>query len=374
MLKVKNKSTYALVVLMFVAACGPKTVDKNAELDNLIKEQAAVNEKIRLLRAELEKKGEMETKARRIETSDIKPSLFIHYIEVQAKVDGDQNVNVAPQIPGTVVKVDVTPGQQVTKGQRLASLDDAILLQGIKELQTQIDFATTVFNKQKSLWDRKIGTQMQYLTAENNMKALENKMATLREQVRMSQIVSPINGTVDNVSIKAGQAIAPGMPCINVVNLNGLKVKGELAESYIDNVKTGDAVVIKFPDNDIEINAKATYVSKVINALTRTFTVEVRLDDAPSGLRPGMVAVMKVADYKKEATMSVPVSNIQTDENGNYVMVVVNQNGKPIARKKSVQTGNTYGGKVEITEGLVVGDKLISKGFQGLNEGQEVEF
>lgn len=374
MIQVNIKSIIGISAILLVVACGKKQTDKKAELDALIKEQVALNEKIKTLRAELEKKGDIDTKTKRVEVLDMSTTPFVHYIEVQAKVDGDQNVNVAPQMGGTVKSILVKQGQAVVKGQLLAHLDDAILIQGINELKSQVDFATNLYSKQENLWKQKIGSELQYLSAKNNKESLENKMRTLVEQRNMTDIKSPINGTVDNIAIKEGQAIAPGLPCINVVNLASLKVKGELSEAYIDKVKTGDEVIIKFPDGSNNITARATYVSKVVNPMTRTFTVEVQLEKVPAELRPGMVAILKVVDYKTPSAYVVPVNNIQTDENGNYVLIAMNNSGKAIVAKKAVQTGATYGGMVEIKSGLEAGDKLISKGYQGLNEGEEVLF
>jgi RND family efflux transporter MFP subunit len=374
MIQVNIKSIIGISALLLVVACGKKQTDKKAELDALIKEQVALNEKIKTLRAELEKKGDIDTKTKRVEVLDINSTTFVHYIEVQAKVDGDQNVNVAPQMGGTVKSILVKQGQTVSKGQLLAHLDDAVLIQGINELKSQVDFATNLYKKQENLWNQKIGSELQYLSAKNNKESLENKMRTLVEQRNMTDIKSPINGTVDNIAIKEGQAIAPGLPCVNVVNLSSLKVKGELSEAYIEKVKTGDEVIIIFPDGSNNITARATYVSKVVNPMTRTFTVEVQLEKVPAELRPGMVAILKVVDYKTPSAYVVPVNNIQTDENGNYVLIAMNNSGKAIVAKKAVQTGASYGGMVEIKSGLEAGDKLISKGYQGLNEGEEVLF
>ena len=224
MIQVNIKSIIGISAILLVVACGKKQTDKKAELDALIKEQVALNEKIKTLRAELEKKGDIDSKTKRVEVLDMSTTPFVHYIEVQAKVDGDQNVNVAPQMGGTVKSILVKQGQAVVKGQLLAHLDDAILIQGINELKSQVDFATNLYNKQENLWKQKIGSELQYLSAKNNKESLENKMRTLVEQRNMTDIKSPINGTVDNIAIKEGQAIAPGLPCINVVNLSSLKV------------------------------------------------------------------------------------------------------------------------------------------------------
>src|SRR6185295_16366748 len=169
------------------------------------------------------------------------------------KVDGDEDVSVSAEAMGTVTAVLVKAGDHVSTGQVLATLDDKMMKQSVAEMQSQLDLATTVFNRQKNLWDQKIGSEVQYLQAKTNKEAMEKRMASIQEQWNMTRIKSPINGTIDAVNIKVGQSVAPGMPSFHIVNLTELKVKGEVAESYISKVQKGNNVVIFFPDINKEV-------------------------------------------------------------------------------------------------------------------------
>ena len=190
----------------------------------------------------------------------------------------------------------------------------------------------------------------------------------------MTRIKSPINGTVDAVDIKVGQAVMPGIPAIRVVNFSKLKVKGEVAETYVSKVKKGDAVVIYFPDINKEITSKVSYSAKVINTLNRTFTVEVDLDTKEAEYHPNMIAILKIVDYETPATFVAPINTIQNSQTEKFVFVAANENGKTVATKKTVTVGLTYNGKAEITSGLSKGDQLITTGYQDLNNGEEVKF
>jgi membrane fusion protein, multidrug efflux system len=252
-------------------------------------------------------------------------------------------------------------------------MDDQLLRQNLNELQTQIDFATSIYNKQKSLWDQQIGSEVQYLTAKNNKEALDRKMATMHEQWGMTQIKSPINGTVDNIFIKIGQAVMPGVPCINVVNLSGLKIKAEVAETYISKINKGDDVLILVPDLNLKFPSKVTFASSVVNPTSRTFTVEVRLTKADARLKPNMIAVMKINDYNSPNAISVPINVVQSSSDGNYVLTLTNESGKNLVAKKVVETGLSYNGTIEIKKGLDAGEKIITSGYQDVNPGEEVK-
>ena len=223
---------------------------------------------------------------------------FNHYLEVQGKIDGDDNVAVSPRNMGVVTKIYVSNGDHVNKDQLLAQLDDEVLVKSQKELQSSLNFATDMYEKQKNLWDKKIGSEVQYLTAKNNKESLENKMVTLKDQIDMMRIKSPIEGNVEDVPIKIGQSVAPGMPAFRVINFSHVKVVAEVAEGYSAKIRTGDDVIIYFPDLEKEIKAKITFSSKYINPINRTFIVEVRLNPNEIEARANLIAVIRINDYK----------------------------------------------------------------------------
>lgn len=167
----------------------------------------------------------------------------------------------------------------------------------------------------------------------------------------------------------------PGMPCINVVNLSGVKVKAEVAESYISKIKQGDEVVLKFPDLSKQITATVSYTSSVVNNATRSFTVECRITGSDaSALRPNMLAQMQINDYSGINAITAPINVVQSGAEGAYVYTVVSENGKNVVKKNNVVKGISYNGVVELTSGLTAGEKLITAGFQDLNPGDEVKF
>ncbi|MEW6469195.1 MAG: efflux RND transporter periplasmic adaptor subunit [Bacteroidota bacterium] len=304
-----------------------------------------------------------------VEVIALAPQLFNSYIDVQGRVDATENVSLNAEMPGTVSKINVSLGQQVSAGQVLAELDSKVIRQGIAELQSGLELATTLYEKQKNLWDQKIGTEMQFLQAKNQKESLEKKMATLQEQLKLTKIISPISGIVDAIDIKVGQATMPGMPAIRVVNMNNLEVKGEVAESHLAKVKNGNDVVVILPDLGDTIKAKITYAAKVISPLNRTFTVTVKLGGGKD-YHPNQVAIIKIIDYSNPKAIVVPVNAIQRAQEGDFVFIA---EGKK-AKKVKVKTGRLYNGQAEIIEGLKEGDQFISKGFQELNEGEPVKF
>lgn len=360
---------------ILVGCSSGKSTDKKAELANLKKELANVQAKISTLESELSTSGSGTNKnSKEISITPAVQKPFVHYIDVQARVDGDENISVSAEVPGVVSQINVNPGDKVSKGSILAELDAGATLKAIDEAKNQVDFAKTIYLKQKSLWEQKVGSEVQYLSAKNNYESAAKRIATLKEQLSMSRIKSPINGTVDAVDIKIGQSVQPGMRAIRVVNLSNLKVKAEIAEAFISKVKKGNDVVISFPDAGKEISSTISYSGNVIDPLNRTFNVEVKLGNKITDLHPNMVAALRIADYKSVRAFVVPVNLIQTGDEGQYLYVAEGDNNKSIARKKIVKTGYNYNGIVEIISGLTEGDQVITTGYQDLIEGQQLNF
>lgn len=361
-----KKILFILVISIVFAACGSKQDNKQEALQKLLQQRDELNKQITQLEKELVK-SDSSVSSKLVELNAITFSSFKNYVDVYGKVDADENIYLGSEMGGAITKILVKPGDEIAKGQLLAETDNKVLLQGIAELQNALDLATNLFNKQKNLWEQKIGTELQYLTAKNQKESLEKKMQTLQQQLEMTKIKSPINGTVDAVDSKIGQMAIPGMPFIRVVNFENLKIKAEVPENYAGKVKKGDSVLIILPDLKDTIQTKINFVAKVINTLNRTFTIEVGLNKKE--YHPNMIAVVKIISYNKPSALSVPVALVQQSNNEKYIMIA--ENGK--AAKRLVKTGQSYNGIIEVVEGLKEGELIITKGYQDLNNGDAVK-
>ncbi len=359
-----------VLAMGFLLSCHSSATDPKTELAALKKQREELNTKIAAIETALSMSDTiMKTKIQMVSVAPVKPGIFRNYVEIQGRIDADDNISLSPQMPGSVTRILVKVGDEVTQGQLLAEIDNKVIIQGIAELQNAQELANTMYEKQKNLWDQKIGTEVQYLQAKNQKESVEKKMASLQTQLELSRLKSPINGTVDAVDIRLGQMAAPGMQAIRVVNFDNLKVKGEVSEAFAGKIKRGDPVDIVFPDMGDSITGKIDFAAKVINQLNRTFTVQVNLD-RNKDYHPNMIAILKIVDYVNPKAIVVPVNTIQHAEEGDFVVIAENNK----AKKVKVKTGHSYNGNVEITEGLKEGDKVILKGFQELNEGEEVKF
>ncbi len=366
--------TSVVMLTLFLAACGggAKPDTKKAELETLNKQMEELKTKITALEKEI---GATDTtkkaNAKFVGTADLTTKVFKTYIDVQGKVDAEENVLLNAQMPGVITAIYVKPGQSVSAGTVLAETDNKAMLAGLAAMQTNLDLLTSLYEKQKALWDQKIGTEVQYLQSKAQKEGLEKQMAATQAQLKMTKVVSPISGTVDAVDLKIGGYSSPGLPIgIRVVNFSKLKVEADVAEGYISKIKVGDEVEVELRDANVSLTAKVAYAARAINPMTRTFNVEAMLP-ANNNLRPNMVAKMKVNDYTSTSPVFVvPVSYVQKDESNNTFMMLA-ENNKAV--KRMVKTGKSYNGNIEVLDGLKANEKYITEGVESLEEGDLIK-
>lgn len=364
-----KNSILMLALALFMFACGGGGSDKKAELEKLKKEKAALDGKISALEEEIALTDTTKSeKLTDVVVLPLVPVTFKSYIEVQGRVDAEESVSLSTEMPGTITKINVNVGDRVGKGQILAETDTRAIQQQLADLQTNFELAKQVYEKQKNLWEQKIGTEIQYLQSKNTKESLELKIAGVQEQLRMSKIIAPFDGTVDLVNLKIGQAVAPGHGVIDVVNFSNLKVKADVAESYASRVKNNNEVLVLFPDMNDTIVSKINYASRGINALTRTFAVEVLLNGKKE-YHPNTVAKLKINDYQSaKPEIVVPVKYIQKTSDASFVMV----SEKGTVVQKTVTIGREYNGMAEILSGLKEGDLMITLGYDLVKDGAKI--
>lgn len=379
-----------LVGLLFIgillSACGSSSKeskgelsDKKAQLEKLKGEQKKINDQIVSLEAEIAKLDpDAEAGvAKLVAIAPVTTSPFEHFIEIQGTIEATNISYVAPPNgQGGVVKaLYVTQGQHVSKGQVLARLDDAVIRQQMEPLQVQLNAAEDTYKRTKNLFDQGIGTYQNVLNAKTQVETLQGNIATLKKQAALMTVTAPQSGVADIVNVRVGEtfvgATAAG-PQIRIVNTADLKVKANIPENYIGDVEVGSPIEVILPDeNNRVVNAKVSVVNKVIDPATRTFYIEAKVPSS-SNLRPNQVAKVHIKDYGNPDAITIPMSTLQNDETGKYVMLAAKEGNKLVARKRTITVGELYNDRLEVKSGLQPGDQLISEGFQGLYDGQLV--
>ncbi len=385
-------SAAALVIL---SGCGDSKKDGNADLNDkkvalekLKSDKDKIDGKISSLEkdiAKLDTSAANAPKTKLVAVQTIAVADFMHYIELQGHIEAENVSYITPRGgPGQVKAIYVKQGQQVKKGQLLLRLDDAVIQQnvvaarqGLESIKTQLSYAKNIFQRQKNLWDQGIGTEVQLITAKNNVATLENQLQASQENVKSIQVqsstamvYSDVNGVADMMTVKVGELFgAAGSGVIKIVNNSLLKVISNIPENYLGTVHVGSTVVVQMPDIGKTINATVSFVGASIDIINRGFVVEAKLSP-DAALKPNQIALLKIKDYAAAGGIAIPLNTLQNDEKGKFVMVASTENGKLIAHKRNVNIGLLSGDLLEVKTGLKAGDVLITEGYGSLYEGQ----
>ena len=366
----------ALVLALVVTACEPKT-DNDKKLAEYEKAKTKLDEqktKVHELKTELIEAGIIQESENLslVTTFALEPEHFERKVDIRGTVKSKGNITLSPESPGQVTKVLVREGQKMQKGQVLVIQDAEVLKNTIAELKTSLDLANTMYERQKKLWDKNIGTEVQYLEAKNRKESLERKLATTRSQLDKTKIKAPFSGVIDLVNIRVGEMVQPGQPIVRLVSLDNMYIKADVSEAYIGKFKAGQKVKVYFPSIDTELESKVSALGQVIELNNRTFELEVQIP-TKGNVKPNMIAVLSIADYVNENALSIPNNLIFRDNNGAFVYMLKKVDGNDVAMRADVALGITSGTKTEVLNGLKAGDVIIEKGIYDIANGAQVK-
>lgn len=384
-----KKIYLALLTTLILASCGDKkeqSVDdviatknlkeirnKKSELD---KQLVDVSAKIKKLNTEIEKLDTIK-RVPLVTALNVKNEIFTHYLELQGNVKTKQNVLIYPEMPGTLELVLVKEGQKVVKGQILAKIDDGGMAQQVAQLEATTALAKTTYERQKRLWEQKIGSEIQFLQTKTNYEAQKNTLAQLKKQLDKSTIRAPFSGIIDEVIKTQGNVVSPGpgSEIFRIVNLGNMYIEADVPETYITNITKGKDVEIQFPVLGKTIDTKVRQTGNFINPSNRTFKVEIGVPNQDRSIKPNLTAKLKINDYTSPKAILIPQSIISENAEGKqYVYVVKNiKNNIGTAMQTVVKTGKTQGDIIEILDGISAGDQLIEAGARTVKDGQEVK-
>ena len=358
---------------------------KTENIDDLInsKNVKALTEKKASLQTEIAKIEEALAKLDNkkdealVSVITLKDTLFNHYLEIQGNVDTKENILIQPEFSGTLTSLTVKAGQKVSKGQILGRVDDAGLSQQLASLENQYALAKTTFERQKNLWDKKIGSEIQFLNAQTQMVSAQKAVAQMRAQLAKTVIRAPFTGTIDEVFVEKGQVVAPSQQgLMRIVNLNNMYVSTTVPETYIGKLKVGTEVDVYLAALGKNYKGKVRQVGNFINPNNRSFGIEVSVPNPENLLRPNQVAKLKIIDYINKNAVVVPTNVIQEDAAGDkFVFIVNGSNGKTgVAKKAIVSVGKSSDNVTEILSGLSANDIIVTEGVNTISEGMKLNF
>ena len=203
------KSILYIILLSLVVGCSTATNESQSLTDLKTQKTELVNQlnnisiKLKSVESAI---SDLDTLKRLVTVTSFKAEekIFNHYIEVQGVVKADKTIELRSEMGGTINAILIKQGQKVTKGQILATLESSVIDNSVLQLKTQLDLATTTYERQARLWEQKIGSEIQFLQIKSQKEGLENSLKSLKAQALKMKITAPFSGTIDQVFAKTG--------------------------------------------------------------------------------------------------------------------------------------------------------------------------
>ena len=385
------RKIYSLfVITVLLISCGEKkttSIESLVSTGNLTELEAKkkeiatnleiINKDLQAINLAISKKDTLK-KLPLITAFTAKSTIFTHYLEIQGNVKTKQNILVYPEMPGILRKIFVQEGQQVTKGQLLATIDDGGLSNQVAQVEATTQLAKTTFERQKRLWEQKIGSEIQFLQTKTNYEAQTNALKQLKSQQAKASVRAPFSGVVDNIIKEPGTVIAPGQgsEIFRIVNLNNMYVEAEVPEKYIASITKNKEVKVEFSVLGKSVKSKVRQVGSFINPNNRSFKIEVPVKNQSGNIKPNLTAKLQINDYTAAEAILIPQSIISENAKGEqyiYVLKDKKLNNEAVAERLIIETGKTQGDLIEVTKNLAPDTEIIMEGARSVTNGQVVK-
>lgn len=308
---------------------------------------------------------------------EIKEQVFTSYIEAQANLKTRKNILILPEFQGTLEKIYVDEGQNVSKGKLLAEINDSGLKDQLDQLIIQRDFAKENYERIKRLWENNIGSEIQFLKSKSDFESIQKGVDQMRDMLSKTKIYAPFTGVVDEIIANQGSNLIPGVTNIlRLVNLDDVYAEAFVSEKYISSVSNGTEALVKIPLLNKEVQSKVTQTGNFIDPNNRTFRIEIPVDNPDRRIKQNLDAKIMINTYKKDNAIVVPLRIIREDSEGKnyiYVMDEDKKDGVYITRKAVIKIGNKSNTDAEVIEGLNFGEIIVLEGANLVEDLQRVK-
>ena len=379
-----NKKFYLFTLLLLFSCESNETFESIIESNDIEKiklarktivaSQQDLNTKIELLDNRIEELNE-NPQLPIVQVVSIKPSQFDHYIQVQGSVKSDQLINILPEFSGIIKNIYVKSGDQVKKGDPLVKIDDGGLKEQLSQIEIKFELTKTTFERQKRLWEQKIGSEIQFLETKSMFEAQKQAINQLKKQIQKTLIQAPFGGTIDNVIVKLGEVVYPGRSnLMMLLNMDNLYVESNVPEKYISSIKVGNKAILEFPLIGKSVSTIIRQSGNYIHPINRTFKIEMDIKSVDFGVKPNLNSKVRINDYSNKKALMINQNIISVDSNNEeFVYKLYSKNNKDYVSKTTIETGKSDGKNIEVISGLNQGDFIVSEGIRKLVDNSRVK-
>lgn len=327
-----------------------------------------------------------EERAIRVETLVLEPTVFRDVIQLTGSVDAFDDARLSAQSSGTVIAVaplGTSLRNQATVAQINPLLPESAVLQAsaiVEAAEAQFGLARENLTRNEPLFADSVistieweGVQAQYNQSRANLAQAEAALDQARTMLAQTRVVAPFDGTVEEHFVEPGEQVTPGMAVVRLINTRRIKVISGVPERYAADILPGAPVQISFEAyRGKRIDGLVSFVGRAVDPQSRTFPIEIVIDNPDGTIKPEMVARVEVTREIIEDALVVPRAAVIRTENGHIVYLIETREGIPTAVQRDLVPGPDFGAYVVATN-LQPGDEVIVLGQSRVIDGDRVE-
>ena len=300
---------------------------------------------------------------------------FTTYVELQANLKSRKNVVILSEFQGALKNLFVREGQLVKKGELLAEINDSGLKEQLDQMLIQANYTKDNFDRVKRLWEKNIGSEMQFLKAKSDFETNNKMVEQIRDQLSKTKIYAPFDGEIDEIISNLGSSLVPGSSILRVVNLDIIYAEAQVPEKYVSSIELGTEALVSIPLLNKEVTSKIVQSGNFINPNNRTFRVEAPVENKDKRIKQNLNARIKIKNYSNIKALVVPLRVIREDASGRpfiYKLAETDKKDILLTVKIFVETGANNDEEIEITKGLSIGDIIVLEGANNVEDKQRV--
>lgn len=372
-----------MISCLTIAACQPKVeediypTDLEGQRMMLAEKKTALKDLenlIEKLEMDIETNDPTVKNFKKVTTTSLEKKDIERFVEIQGSIVADDFVMASSEVGGRLTSMTIDEGDYIRTGQKIGSVDMESLKKQIEEINTSLELANELYDRQERLWKQNIGSEIQYLQAKNNKERLEKSLETIQFNLTKGDIFAPSSGVVEKVMLRAGEMAAPGSPILQILNVRKVKVSIDVPEKYLTKIKKGSKFKVELPTLEYEKTVRVTDIGRTIDPSNRTFKVEANISSNSGKIKPNLMAIAHISDFEIKDAIALDSELIQQDIDGSSFVyaIAANENGESIATKKYIELGESIDNQLIIESGLDGTEQIIVDGARIVNDGQIV--
>jgi membrane fusion protein (multidrug efflux system) len=300
----------------------------------------------------------------------VKQTTLDQTVVVSGTLKAFEETVLMPDVSGRVVSINFEEGKYVKKGTVLVKLFDDDLQAELNKLQTQLSIAEQTKKRQTELLTVSGISELEYDQTSLQVNSIHDDIEVLNVQITKTEVLAPFDGIIGLRNVSVGAQVTPNTPLATIREVNLLKLDFSVPEKYSKEIYEGKVVKFSVQGDDALFSARIIASEGGIETTTRNLKVRAVVEGSYNSLKTGAFARVEVPLEVNPAAMMIPTQAIIPQERNKQVIVV----RKGVAVFLTVKTGVRQAAELEVTDGLVIGDTVVTTGLQFIRPGAKVKF